>query len=878
MSGLFDQQTFGGGGLNLWLGQVVDDSTWRDNINPKLRQDKDDVKGFGYRYKVRIFGNQTKNKTDEVSDEELPMCEVLYPVTAGSGLGGSRMTPNIRQGNFVMGFYKDGLDRQQPVILGCLGTNDNTELYGGDPQEGFVPRTGMAGLSGQVPVADKDQSLSPGSMPIREGTGANVASVGDVKQALSGNESTALANADKKSSSEMDSMQVVIKNLLAVVNKIKSAQSSFFGAATAPTKILQAELNKSASMIAGFMKSLISKIRGAVVTALNNLVKDTVDLLMPNERPKLNEAQNKGTDTLACVINKIIDGLLKLLTAFLKELINKYVNAPMCAIESMVGKIIDKALGQVSNALDSIFGPINSILSGITGAIGGALGSISGLIDQIAGVLQFLSCDPGGSIPEIKEWSPWGGINIQDPLSGPLGSILEQAGNSLGLDGSVPPCNTGPAQAGPPSIYIIGGNPLVPAEINPIIQPPPSGATPPGGGGGPGGGIIGGDIVNPGSGYQGTPTVIVGNTPGNGNTGGGAVLQPIVENGQITGIVVADPGTGYSTGSNGTTTGPNGAIFSNPGDTIVNTPYPGPIIPGGTNLEQPYTVPAGTTIPTGTVISSGTQLVTDTIVDGNTLPSGTILSNNLIVPFGTTIPTGSIISNLNATPYDIQVPSVLDLPQQIIDDLPDPGFSNSLEPGDGTGLLVAGYNSYPDGTLVFVTPGTQISLPLGTTAELTDKNGNVLQVLVGKGPNSPITVKVAGFFTTPKTDLNTITVDNPTDNFGRYPVALGIKDIIIANRGINYQPGDEIVIQPNFGAKLKPRFDSFGRLMDVEVLDEGIGFTEIPNVYIKSTTGINAKMRVLFRVRRIGEDIAEGTVVPEGTPIIRVVDCVGQVT
>jgi len=128
MSGLFDQQTFGSGGLSLWLGQVVDDSTWRDNINPKLHQDKDDVDGFGYRYKVRIFGNQTKNKTDEVADEELPMCEVLYPVTAGSGLGGSRMTPNIRQGNFVMGCYKDGLDKQQPLILGVLGTNDNTEL------------------------------------------------------------------------------------------------------------------------------------------------------------------------------------------------------------------------------------------------------------------------------------------------------------------------------------------------------------------------------------------------------------------------------------------------------------------------------------------------------------------------------------------------------------------------------------------------------------------------------------------------------------------------------------------------------------------------------------------------------------------------------
>ena len=862
MSGLFDQQTFGSGGLSLWLGQVVDDSTWRDNINPKLHQDKDDVDGFGYRYKVRIFGNQTKNKTDEVADEELPMCEVLYPVTAGSGLGGSRMTPNIRQGNFVMGCYKDGLDKQQPLILGVLGTNDNTELYGGDPQEGFVPRTAMAGLSGDVPVADKDQSLSPGSKPIREGTGANVASVADVKQALGGNESTALATAEKTDSSEMDSMQVVIKNLLAVVNKIKAAQSSYFGAATNPSKILQNELNKCASMVAGFMKSLISKVRGSIVTTLNKTVQQTVILLFPNQRPELNEAQNTATDTLSCVINKIIDGLLSLITSFLKEIINKYVNAPMCAIESMVGKILDNALGQISNALDSVFGPINTILSSLTGGLSGALGSITGLVDQIAGVLQFLSCDESSELPQIREWSPWGGINIQDPLSGPLGDILSNAGNSIGLGGAAPPCNTGPIVAGPPTLAVVGGNPTSTAVLNPIISS--------------NGGIIGADVVNSGSGYQSGPSIIPTNSPGTGNPGSGAVIQPIVENGEVTGVVVTNPGSGYSDGSDGTTTGPNGTIYSNPGDTIVTTPFNGPIIPEGTTLDDDYQTPVGTTIPTGTVIPAGTQLITDTVVNGETLPEGTILNDDLTVPYGTTIPVGSTVPGGQATPYDIQVDSVLDLPQQVIDNLADEGFTSSLEPGN-TDLLVAGPNVYPAGEIVCVTPGTQIALPNGTTAELTDELGNVIQVLVGKGPNSPITVTVAGCFTTPTLDLNIIAGNEPSDGFGNYPAVLCIKDVLVLNPGINYSPNDKIVVNPDLGSVLEPVFDKFGKLIDVNVIVGGCGFTDLPTAFVQSLTGINAKLQPVFEVVRVGEDVNDSTNVPEGTPVVKVIDCVGQV-
>ena len=57
-------------------------------------------------------------------------------------------------------------------------------------------------------------------------------------------------------------------------------------------------------------------------------------------------------------------------------------------------------------------------------------------------------------------------------------------------------------------------------------------------------------------------------------------------------------------------------------------------------------------------------------------------------------------------------------------------------------------------------------------------------------------------------------------------------------------------------------------------LNGGIGFTEDPNIYIKSDTGYNAKMIPVFKVNRVGEEIAPEAVAPGD--VIQVVDCVGK--
>jgi len=118
---------FLGASFNWWIGQIASDSTWRDNILPGKFESKDQIPGWGRRYKVRIIGLHDQGET-EIPSDQLPWAQVMYPVTAGGGQGGASQTPNLRQGNMVFGFFLDGQEQQVPVIMGVLGNNAQTPL------------------------------------------------------------------------------------------------------------------------------------------------------------------------------------------------------------------------------------------------------------------------------------------------------------------------------------------------------------------------------------------------------------------------------------------------------------------------------------------------------------------------------------------------------------------------------------------------------------------------------------------------------------------------------------------------------------------------------------------------------------------------------
>ena len=119
-----------------------------------------------------------------------------------------------------------------------------------------------------------------------------------------------------------------------------------------------------------------------------------------------------------------------------------------------------------------------------------------------------------------------------------------------------------------------------------------------------------------------------------------------------------------------------------------------------------------------------------------------------------------------------------------------------------------------------------------------------------------------------------VIIDDPGNGFprpgtGGYPVLLRLKSVEVEDPGINYNCGvDQIQITPSNGAVLDYVCDTFGRIINVNVLSGGNGFTTYPDIRIATETGINARFRPQFEVIR-------DPIVIEQQKLIQVTDLVG---
>lgn len=113
-----------------------------------------DAAGDSNRVRVRIFGIHHINDTTNVSDGDLPLAIVLLPNTGGQ-TGGGAGAHGLSSGSWVVGFFADGDDCQQPVIIGTIGGGFGSTDNSSTPSSG--------GGSGTV---------TPGTDPSGGSTGA----------------------------------------------------------------------------------------------------------------------------------------------------------------------------------------------------------------------------------------------------------------------------------------------------------------------------------------------------------------------------------------------------------------------------------------------------------------------------------------------------------------------------------------------------------------------------------------------------------------------------------------------------------------------------------------------------------------------------------
>ena len=155
---LFDSGLLGSS-FHWWIGQIADDSVWRENVIPAPHASETENVGWGRRYKVRILGLHDQGES-EIPSKDLPWANVMMPVTSGGSLNNSGQTPALRQGNMVFGFFMDGTAMTVPIIMGVLSNNSQNKpaLTTGDnritnKQGGSLAVSGYA--DGQVPKDPK---------------------------------------------------------------------------------------------------------------------------------------------------------------------------------------------------------------------------------------------------------------------------------------------------------------------------------------------------------------------------------------------------------------------------------------------------------------------------------------------------------------------------------------------------------------------------------------------------------------------------------------------------------------------------------------------------------------------------------------------------
>ena len=82
-------------------------------------EDRFDPKKLG-RLRVRIMGYHTDDKTD-IPSEKLFWAYPMQPITSSAMNGIGTSPTGIVEGTWVVGFFRDGNDAQDPVIMGTIG-------------------------------------------------------------------------------------------------------------------------------------------------------------------------------------------------------------------------------------------------------------------------------------------------------------------------------------------------------------------------------------------------------------------------------------------------------------------------------------------------------------------------------------------------------------------------------------------------------------------------------------------------------------------------------------------------------------------------------------------------------------------------------------
>jgi hypothetical protein len=372
---------FLGASFNWWIGQIADDSYWRDNIVSTKFNDKDSVPGWGRRYKVRIIGLHDQEE-ESISSDQLPWAQVMYPITAGGGQANAGATSALRQGNFVFGFFLDGADQQVPIIMGVLSNNTQTELS----TKIGTSKTNFTATSGYAKGKDPDPNIKvpasgqptekPGSKPASPKSGAPQS-----PRVLAAAQS-ARAEAGERGLSK-EATEALVGERTSAATKAEAAESKSPTSPTQPGATIEQPDNPHLMSIADVQRDVMYREKTVLLNPCDMVgsamkaIQTVIDNLTKKIDSVLQAAQSyvDAASTLISDIQKLIADVACIIAKYLKIIFDKILEYVLKTINCALAKAVDiippnlrfkffDIREKITELIDCLFSKITNALCG----------------------------------------------------------------------------------------------------------------------------------------------------------------------------------------------------------------------------------------------------------------------------------------------------------------------------------------------------------------------------------------------------------------------------------------------------------------------------------------------------------------------------------
>ena len=385
--------------------------------------------------------------TDDVTDEDLPWAIALLPTTAGSGAANYATSTRLQQGDVVFGFFLDGDEGQIPAILGHFGhtsgIDQNSELEGKfKPGTGFTentpinPKTEVNNEGVPDQTGEQNLNANPTNSSATKGKNVDQSGAGRAVVApdtCTTNSVSRMAQAIEDLANRVEDLSLTGMKLEAeidaVADQVESMANGFVGRMMDATyDFLEPQLQKGLDKV---YKDTFSEVFEQMGNSPQSYASAHAAGVASQvgQVPAIKNAEN----SLACVGNKVVEGLRGTVSDMLKDLLASGLGMAGCVSANFVGKFVGDMINGIGDAMKSPLSGLSDLLSpGVD--IAEFLRSSAFVLEDFSG---FLDCGQTNKdkCPPVKKYQVGGGAMEKgaDPFNYITSQMKKSAKGGSGL-------------------------------------------------------------------------------------------------------------------------------------------------------------------------------------------------------------------------------------------------------------------------------------------------------------------------------------------------------------------------------------------------------------------------------------------------------------